>query len=208
MQSDRSSKGQISVCYYGCCYASLSSTYYTAQCGPSTLILSISQPVYVACPQRVWLETLLRNCSIYSVRRPFPPSLELLQDCKLCSPTTLQSTRPSRSPMEIVGAISAIVALAHSGLQIRKRIAGRGQAGLLSSPLRTLRTLIIILYPCSQVASEKAELYSQNTKRYQPQGTRRRLRLRLRLRAHSPSMCAVSSLTIFPLEWQRCLGTA
>ena len=35
--------------------------------------------------------------------------------------------------MEVVDATSIIAGLAHSGLQIRKRIAGRGQAGLLSS---------------------------------------------------------------------------
>ena len=35
--------------------------------------------------------------------------------------------------MEVVGATSAIIGLAHSGLQIGKRIAGRGQAGLLPS---------------------------------------------------------------------------
>ena len=71
---------------------------------------------------------------MYSVRRPFPPKFELLQDRILRLPTTLQSTRPSRLRMEIVGATSVIVGLAHSGLQVRKRIAGRGPAGLLSSP--------------------------------------------------------------------------
>ena len=66
--------------------------------------------------------------------------------------------------MEIVGAISAIVELAHSGLQTRKRSAdGVKQVCYPPHPLRTLRTLIIILYPCLQVASEKAELFAALT---------------------------------------------
>ena len=45
---------------------------------------------------------------------------------------------------------------------MRKGITGQDQAGPLSS-LRTLRALIMILYLCSQVASEKAELLTTLT---------------------------------------------
>ena len=184
-QSDRSSKGQISVCYYGCCYASLSPTYYAAQCGPSTLSLPISQPVYVACPQRVWLETLLRNCSIYSLGAR---SHQVLNSSKTvnCAPQQLSNQRvhldhPWRSLAQLLQSSRWPIPVFKSAKELRD---GVKLVCYPPHPLHPLRTLMIILYPCSQVASEKAELYSQNTKRYQPQGTRRRLRLQLR--AHCP----------------------
>jgi len=47
----------------------------------------------------------------------------------------------------------------HFGIQVRKRSTEQDQAGL-SATLLTLRALIVILYPCSRVASEKAELFA------------------------------------------------
>ena len=66
--------------------------------------------------------------------------------------------------MEVVGATSAIVGLAHSGLQIRKEL--RDGVKLVCyppHPLHTLRTLMIILNPYSQVTSEKAALLAALT---------------------------------------------
>ena len=61
--------------------------------------------------------------------------------------------------MEALGATSAIVGLAVPVFQCAKAL--RDRIKLVCYPLHSLnalRSLIIILYPCSQVASEKAEL--------------------------------------------------
>jgi hypothetical protein len=61
--------------------------------------------------------------------------------------------------MEPVGATSAIVGLAIPVFKCAKELRDRIKLVRHSHhPLRTLRALIIILYPHSQVASEKAEL--------------------------------------------------
>jgi len=61
--------------------------------------------------------------------------------------------------MEAVGAASAIVGVAVPVFQCAKAL--RDRVKLVRYPLHplcTLRELIVILYPCSQVASEKVEL--------------------------------------------------
>jgi hypothetical protein len=61
--------------------------------------------------------------------------------------------------MEAVGATSAIVGLAIPVFKCAKEL--RDRIKLVSyphHPLHIIRALMIILYPCSQVASEKAEL--------------------------------------------------
>ena len=61
--------------------------------------------------------------------------------------------------MEALGATSAIVGLAVPVFQCAKAL--RDRIKLVRYPLHslnTLRSLITLLYPCSQVASEKAEL--------------------------------------------------
>ena len=66
--------------------------------------------------------------------------------------------------MEAVGATSAIVGLAIPVFKCAKEL--RDKIKLVRYPphlLHTLRAPIIILYPCSQVASEKAELLAALT---------------------------------------------
>jgi len=61
--------------------------------------------------------------------------------------------------MEALGATSAVVGLAIPVFKCAKEL--RDKINLVRyppHPLRTLRALIIIFFPCSQVASEKAEL--------------------------------------------------
>ena len=61
--------------------------------------------------------------------------------------------------MEALGATSAIVGLAVPVFQCAKALRDRIKLVRYPlPPLNTLRSLIILLYPCSQVASEKAEL--------------------------------------------------
>jgi len=61
--------------------------------------------------------------------------------------------------MEAVGATSAIVGLAIPVFKCAKELRDRIKLVRYPPyPLRTLRALITILPPCSQVASEKAEL--------------------------------------------------
>ena len=61
--------------------------------------------------------------------------------------------------MEVVSATSAVVGLAVPVFQSAKALRDRIKlVRCPPHPLRTLRALIIILYPCSQVASEKSEL--------------------------------------------------
>src|SRR5258706_13477970 len=61
--------------------------------------------------------------------------------------------------MEALGATSAIVGLAVPVFQCAKALRDRIKLVRYPyHPLRTLRVLINILYPCLQVASEKAEL--------------------------------------------------
>ena len=61
--------------------------------------------------------------------------------------------------MEALGATSAIVGLAVPVFQSAKALRDRIKlVRYPPHPLRTLIALIIILYPCSQVASEKSEL--------------------------------------------------
>ena len=66
--------------------------------------------------------------------------------------------------MEAVGATSAIVGLAIPVFKSAKEL--RDKIKLVRDPLyppRTFKILMIILYPCSQVASEKAELMTALT---------------------------------------------
>ena len=66
--------------------------------------------------------------------------------------------------MEALGATSAIVGLAVPVFQCAKGL--RDRIKLVCYPLHSLDTLIsliILLYPCSQVASEKAELLAALT---------------------------------------------
>ena len=61
--------------------------------------------------------------------------------------------------MEVVSATSAIVGLAVPVFQCAKALRDRIKLVCYPPhPLNTLRALTILLYPCSQVASEKAEL--------------------------------------------------
>jgi hypothetical protein len=61
--------------------------------------------------------------------------------------------------MEAVGATTTIVGLAIPVFQCAKELRDRIKlVRYPPHPLHTIRALIIILYPCSQVASEKAEL--------------------------------------------------
>ena len=60
--------------------------------------------------------------------------------------------------MDTVGATSAIVGLAIPVFRCAKELRDRIKLVRYPHPLRTLKALIIILYPCSQVASEKQEL--------------------------------------------------
>ena len=66
--------------------------------------------------------------------------------------------------MEVLGATSAIVGLAVPVFQCAKAL--RDRIKLVRYPhhsLNTLRALTTLLYPCSQVASEKAELLAALT---------------------------------------------
>ena len=66
--------------------------------------------------------------------------------------------------MEVVSATSAIVGLAVPVFQSAKALRDRIKlVRFPPHPPRTLRTLIIILHPCSQVALEKAELQAALT---------------------------------------------
>ena len=66
--------------------------------------------------------------------------------------------------MEAVGAASAIVGLAIPVFKCAKELRDRIKLVRCSlHHLYTFRALIIILYPCSQVASEKAELMTALT---------------------------------------------
>ena len=61
--------------------------------------------------------------------------------------------------MDVVSATSAIVGLAVPVFQSAKALRDRIKLVCYPAhPLRALIALIIILYPCSQVASEKSEL--------------------------------------------------
>ena len=61
--------------------------------------------------------------------------------------------------MEVLGATSAIVGLAVPVFQCAKALRDRIKlVRYPPHPLNTLRALTILLYPCLQVASEKAEL--------------------------------------------------
>ena len=74
-----------------------------------------------------------------------------------------QHSRPSRLPMEVVSATSAIVGLAVPVFQSAKALRDRIKLVRYPHPLRTLRVLIGIFHPCSQVASEKSELVAALT---------------------------------------------
>src|SRR5258706_4897512 len=140
----------------------------------------ISQQVYAACTRsqlnrRLLRESdhreagqcVLRNHSIRSVRRPFPPRLELLRVCAPCP----QHSCPSRPPMDVVSATSAIVGLAVPVFQSAKALRDRIKlVRYPPHPLCTLTALIIILYPRSQVASEQSELLAALTE-YEPHPT-------------------------------------
>ena len=66
--------------------------------------------------------------------------------------------------MEVVGTTSAIVGLAIPVFQSAKALRDRIKLVCYPPyPLRTVKALIIILYPCSQVASEKAEFLAALT---------------------------------------------
>ena len=66
--------------------------------------------------------------------------------------------------MDVVSATSAIVGLAVPVFQSAKALRDRIKlVRYPPHPLRTLRMLIIILYPCPQVASEKSELLAALT---------------------------------------------
>ena len=81
--------------------------------------------------------------SIYSVRRPFPSQLELLQVYPRCSPTTFQSTHPFRSLMDPVSTIVVLAIVFKSAKDLRDRIK---LVRYPPHPLRTFRALIIILH--------------------------------------------------------------
>ena len=66
--------------------------------------------------------------------------------------------------MEVVSATSAIVGLAVPVFQCAKALRDRIKlVRYAHHPLSTLGTLIVILHPCLQVASEKAELLAALT---------------------------------------------
>ena len=85
-------------------------------------------------------------------------------NCAPCLQQLSQSAHPSQPPIEVVSATSAIVGLAVPVFQCAKALRDRIKLVRYPlHPLNTLRALTILLYPCPQVASEKAELLATLT---------------------------------------------
>ena len=140
------------------------STNTTAQyCRPPTFARDRSTEPSSSSPLRVWLRTgHVRGYSELDARSH--NNLNSSDFVHRAPRQLSQSIRPSRPFMEIVSATSAIVGLAVPVFQSAKALRDRIKlVRYPPHPLGTLRALIIIIYPCSQVASEKAELLAALT---------------------------------------------
>ena len=163
----RGSTSKKSVCYYGNRNVYISNTlslavhgqcmvhrwttrtYYTAQDLPI---------LYAACTRRR-LPTLYFGIIQFILPNARSHNTLNCSGSVYRAPQSPQSTRPFRPRMEVVGATSAIVGLAIPVFKSAKEV--RDRIKLVRYPphsLRTLRALIVILHPCSQVALEKEEL--------------------------------------------------
>ena len=114
---------------------------------------------------RVWLETghfVLRLDARSHNSLNCPESV--LRASQRLSSQRLSQSNPPQPPMEALSATSAIAGLAVPVFQCAKALRDRIKlVCYLHRPLRTLRTLMNILYPRFQVASEKAELLAALT---------------------------------------------